>query len=123
MLVKAMSSEIFHRTTRKPERLIHYLLPDGAEVITKLEDTDYIVIGTRAGPAKLKKINELELETISEEEFFQILENGVPQEKKDRVANRRLADLEGPEEDDDEDTKPKKRAAPKSGPAQKRAKR
>lgn len=96
----------------------------GAEVVSKLEDTDYIVIGIRAGPAKLKKINELELETISEEEFFQILENGIPQEKKDRMANRQLADLEGPEEDDDdEDTKPKKRAAPKSGPAKKRAKR
>ncbi|KAK9776716.1 hypothetical protein SCAR479_06454 [Seiridium cardinale] len=96
----------------------------GAEVISKLEDTDYIIIGTRAGPAKLKKINELELETISEEEFFQILENGIPEEKQERMANRRLADQEeGPEEDDDEDTKPKKRGAPKTGPAKKRTRR
>ncbi|KAK8084433.1 replication factor C subunit 1 [Apiospora hydei] len=54
----------------------------GADVITKLEDTDYIVLGTRAGPKKLQEINEKELETINEEEFFQILENGVPQEKR-----------------------------------------
>ncbi|KAI1875061.1 uncharacterized protein JN550_002490 [Neoarthrinium moseri] len=96
----------------------------GAEVITKLEDTDYIVIGTRAGPNKLKEINEKELETISEEEFFQILENGIPDEKKERMANRRLADqTEGPEEDE-EDAKPKKkRTAAKGGPAKKRAKR
>jgi NAD-dependent DNA ligase len=56
----------------------------GADVITKLEDTDYIVIGTRAGPKKLQEINEKELETISEEEFFQILENGIPKEKRER---------------------------------------
>ncbi|KAH8201295.1 hypothetical protein TruAng_004539 [Truncatella angustata] len=100
----------------------------GAEVISKLEDTDYIVIGTRAGPAKLKKINELELETISEEEFFQILENGLSGEKRTRMINRRLADEEeGPEEDDDEEEeeekKPRKRAAPHAGPAKKRARR
>lgn len=103
----------------------------GAEVISKLEDTDYIVIGTRAGPAKLKKINELELETISEEEFFQILERGVPEEKKQRMENRRLADQEeGPEgeSDDDDDERPaaKKRvfaAKAKAAPAKKRAKR
>ncbi|ETS82922.1 hypothetical protein PFICI_04798 [Pestalotiopsis fici W106-1] len=98
----------------------------GAEVITKLEDTDYIVIGTRAGPAKLKKINELELETISEEEFFQILEHGIPEEKKQRMENRRFADEEEGPEESDEDEKPKKRAAAakaKAAPAKKRARR
>ncbi|CAJ2503526.1 Uu.00g109200.m01.CDS01 [Anthostomella pinea] len=96
----------------------------GAEVISKLEDTDYIVIGTRAGPNKLREINEKELETISEEEFFQILENGIPQEKKGRMENRRLADRnESPEEDDEEEEeeeeekpkKPKRRAPVKRG--------
>ncbi|RYP40563.1 hypothetical protein DL767_001563 [Monosporascus sp. MG133] len=66
----------------------------GAEVITKLEDTDYIVVGLRAGPKKLQEINEKELETISEEEFFQILENGVGREKRERMAARRRADEE-----------------------------
>ncbi|KAI0132442.1 hypothetical protein BJ170DRAFT_613946 [Xylariales sp. AK1849] len=96
----------------------------GAEVISKLEDTDYIVIGTRAGLNKLREINEKELETISEEEFFQILENGIPSEKRDRMENRRKADVdEGPEEKD-EVVKPKRRlAASKGAPARKRAKR
>ncbi|KAH8680658.1 hypothetical protein BX600DRAFT_444879 [Xylariales sp. PMI_506] len=100
----------------------------GAEVITKLEDTDYIVIGTRAGPKKLQEINEKELETISEEEFFDILVNGVPQEKRERMRNRRLAeDNERPEGEDDEDEeerRPKKRPAAKgNASAAKKAKR
>ena len=66
----------------------------GADVVTKLEDTDYIVIGQRAGPKKLQTINELELETISEEEFFDILENGVSKDKKERITNKRRADEE-----------------------------
>jgi len=71
----------------------------GADVVTKLEDTDYIVVGLRAGPKKLQIINELELETISEEEFFSILENGVSEEKRIRMANKRKADeMEEPEE-------------------------
>ncbi|RYP77540.1 hypothetical protein DL771_001113 [Monosporascus sp. 5C6A] len=78
----------------------------GAEVITKLEDTDYIVVGLRAGPKKLQEINEKELETISEEEFFQILENGVGREKRERMAARRRADEEARagEESDADDT-------------------
>ncbi|KAF3026750.1 hypothetical protein E8E14_014810 [Neopestalotiopsis sp. 37M] len=98
----------------------------GADVITKLEDTDYIVVGTRAGPAKLKKINELELETISEEEFFQILEHGIPEEKKQRMENRRLADQEEGPDESDEDERPRKRAPAakaKAAPAKKRARR
>ncbi len=75
----------------------------GAEVVTKLEDTDYIVVGLRAGAKKLQVINELELETISEEEFFEILEHGVSEEKRERMANRRRADEEEePEEPPEE---------------------
>lgn len=66
----------------------------GADVVTKLEDTDYIVLGDRAGPKKLQVINELELETITEEEFFDILENGVSKEKRQRMENKRKADEE-----------------------------
>ncbi|RYP59357.1 hypothetical protein DL769_008576 [Monosporascus sp. CRB-8-3] len=77
----------------------------GAEVITKLEDTDYIVVGLRAGPKKLQEINKKELETISEE-FFRILENGVGREKRERMAARRRADEEARagEENDADDT-------------------
>ncbi|KAJ3474521.1 hypothetical protein NLG97_g9809 [Lecanicillium saksenae] len=66
----------------------------GGDVVTKLEDTDYIVLGDRAGPKKLQVINELELETITEEEFFEILENGVSEEKRERMENKRKADEE-----------------------------
>jgi NAD-dependent DNA ligase len=69
----------------------------GGEVVTKLEDTDYIVLGLRAGPKKLQVINELELETITEDEFFQILEDGVSEEKRQRMAARRRADEEADE--------------------------
>ncbi|KAK8045520.1 hypothetical protein PG993_005544 [Apiospora rasikravindrae] len=95
----------------------------GADVITKLEDTDYIVLGTRAGPKKLQEINEKELETITEEEFFQILENGVPQEKRDRMAARQAADdEEGPEEEEEKPV-PKRKGTAASASARKRAKK
>lgn len=90
----------------------------GADVVTKLEDTDYIVIGIRAGPKKLQTINELELETISEEEFFDILENGLSQDKRERMANKRLAD----EEEEPEDVRDKAAAKAKSN-SRKRVKR
>ncbi len=77
----------------------------GGDVVTKLEDTDYIVVGLRAGPKKLQTINELELETLTEEEFFGILENGVSNEKRGRMANKRKADEE---EKPEESQKPKK---------------
>lgn len=66
----------------------------GGDVVSKLEDTDYIVLGDRAGPKKLQVINELELETITEEEFFEILENGVSEAKRERMENKRRADEE-----------------------------
>ena len=56
---------------------------------------------------ELKADNEKELETIDEEEFFQLLENGLSKEKRERMAARRAADeAEGPEEDA---TPPRKR--------------
>lgn len=66
----------------------------GADVVSKLEDTDYIVLGFRAGPKKLEVINELELETITEQQFFDILEGGLSEDKKERMANKRKADEE-----------------------------
>lgn len=77
----------------------------GADVVKKLEDTDYIVLGFRPGPAKLKIINELELETITEQEFFDILEDGLSEDKKMRMENKRKAD----EEEEPESPAPKKR--------------
>ncbi|CEJ91526.1 hypothetical protein VHEMI07229 [[Torrubiella] hemipterigena] len=81
----------------------------GADVVTKLEDTDYIVLGFRAGPKKLETINELELETITEQQFFDILEGGLSEEKKERMANKRKAD----EEEEPEGHKAKKTATPR----------
>ena len=60
----------------------------GAKVITKLEDTDYVILGTQPGPKKLETIEEHDLDTITEDEFFEILQNGVPQEKRDRIAQK-----------------------------------
>ncbi|KAK7751106.1 hypothetical protein SLS62_006935 [Diatrype stigma] len=81
----------------------------GAEVVTKLEETDYVVVGLRAGPKKLREINEKELETISEEEFFHILEHGVSPEKRKRMAARRRAEEEeGGEGEESEDGEEKK---------------
>lgn len=73
----------------------------GGEVVSKLEDTDYVVLGDRAGPKKLQVINELELETLTEGEFFGILEaGGVGDAKRERMANKRRADeAERPGED------------------------
>lgn len=73
----------------------------GGEVVSKLEDTDYVVLGDRAGPKKLQVINELELETITEGEFFGMLKaGGVGDAKRQRVANKRRADeVERPGED------------------------
>ncbi|KAK6846325.1 hypothetical protein PG989_013884 [Apiospora arundinis] len=95
----------------------------GAQVITKLEDTDYIVLGTRAGPKKLQEINEKELETITEEEFFQILENGVPQEKRDRMAARQAADEDEEPEEEEEKPAPKRKGPAAAASTRKRTKK
>lgn len=97
----------------------------GGQVVSKLEDTDYIVLGTRAGPKKLQEINEKELETITEEEFFQILEKGVSKEKRDRMAARQAADddEEPKEEEDEEKPMIKRKGAAASASTRKRAKK
>ena len=58
----------------------------GARIIAKLEDTDYIILGTRAGPKKLEVIAEHGLETIDEDQFYAMLKNGVPEEKREKMA-------------------------------------
>lgn len=58
----------------------------GARIITKLEDTDYIILGARAGPKKLDIIAEHGLETIDEDQFYEMLKTGVPEDKKERMA-------------------------------------
>lgn len=97
----------------------------GGQVVSKLEDTDYIVLGTRAGPKKLQEINEKELETITEEEFFQILVNGVSKEKRDRMAARQAADDEEEPKEESEEEKPvmKRKGAAASASTRKRAKK
>jgi BRCT domain type II-containing protein len=58
----------------------------GAKVISKLEETDYIILGTKPGPKKVETIAQNGLDTISESEFFDMLKTGVPKEKRDRMA-------------------------------------
>ncbi|EGX94434.1 hypothetical protein CCM_02705 [Cordyceps militaris CM01] len=66
----------------------------GADVVRRLEDTDYVVVGERAGPKKLQVMNELELETVTEAEFLAMLREGVGEDKRQRMANKRTADDE-----------------------------
>ena len=67
----------------------------GGSVITNLEKTDYIVLGTNCGPKKLDTIKEKNLTTISEEAFFQLLEGKKPntesQDKLDKAIAKNIA--------------------------------
>jgi len=60
----------------------------GAKVVTKLDLADYIILGVKAGPKKLEEIEQKGLETLDEDGFFALLEEGVPQEKRDRMAEK-----------------------------------
>ena len=48
----------------------------GAKVTAKLEDTDYVILGTNPGPKKVEEIEEKGLKTISEQEFLDMLKTG-----------------------------------------------
>lgn len=48
----------------------------GAKVITKLENTDFIVLGINAGPKKLEEIEKKGLRTVTEQEFLAMTEAG-----------------------------------------------
>ncbi|KAF2722847.1 hypothetical protein K431DRAFT_302391 [Polychaeton citri CBS 116435] len=64
--------ETMDRATAKKAAEAH-----GAKVITKLEDTDFIVLGVKAGPKKLQEISEKGLKTVSEAEFGEMLQGGA----------------------------------------------
>lgn len=47
----------------------------GADINTSIsKKTDFVIIGKNAGPKKLEKISELNIKTISEEDFYSIFE-------------------------------------------------
>jgi BRCT domain type II-containing protein len=48
----------------------------GGEIVKKLEDTDWIILGTRPGDNKVKEINEKGLKTMSEDDFFEMVKGG-----------------------------------------------
>lgn len=48
----------------------------GAVLSKKLEDADYIVLGTRPGAKKLQQIQDDGLDTMTEAEFFHLLKTG-----------------------------------------------
>lgn len=56
----------------------------GAEILgpTKLDQTDYIVLGLKAGQKKLDEIEEKGLKTINEEEFKEMLGEAPPSKKR-----------------------------------------
>ncbi|KAK5136420.1 hypothetical protein LTR08_003065 [Meristemomyces frigidus] len=56
------------------------------------KDTDYVFLGARAGWKKLEVIEQLGLETVDEAGFFELLKNGLPQEKQDHFAARSSAE-------------------------------
>lgn len=57
----------------------------GAEVITKLENTDYVVLGIAPGPKKLEIIKANGLETINEDGFFELLQGREPNDIQDSL--------------------------------------
>ncbi|EME47536.1 hypothetical protein DOTSEDRAFT_41929 [Dothistroma septosporum NZE10] len=56
----------------------------GAKVVKKLEDTDYVILGVKPGPKKLKEIEEKKPKTITEAEFLEML-GAEPPSKKQKV--------------------------------------
>ena len=64
--------ETMDRVTSKKTAEAH-----GATVITRLADTDLIVLGTRAGPKKLQEIEDKGLRTCTEEEFIAMVKDGA----------------------------------------------
>lgn len=56
------------------------------QIVTKLGDTDYIIMGVKAGPKKIEEIREKDLDTVDEEGFFDLLRNGVPESKRRLMA-------------------------------------
>jgi BRCT domain type II-containing protein len=48
----------------------------GAEIVNKLEDTNWIVLGTRPGAKKVQEIKEKDLNTMSEDQFFEMVKGG-----------------------------------------------
>ncbi|KAF2772245.1 hypothetical protein EJ03DRAFT_348633 [Teratosphaeria nubilosa] len=55
------------------------------------QDTDYVVMGVKAGDKKLQQIEARGLDTIDEEGFMRMLETGVPEKKRARMAERSAA--------------------------------
>ena len=57
-----------------------------ARIISKLEDTDYVVLGTRPGQKKVDTINEHKIETLDEDQFYELLKTGASEEKREKMA-------------------------------------
>nr|POE92996.1 replication factor c subunit 1 [Quercus suber] len=67
---------------------VHY----GASITKKLVDTDYVVLGVRAGQKKLDEIAEKDLDTITESDFFQLLKTGVSDDKRRKMRAKAAAE-------------------------------
>jgi BRCT domain type II-containing protein len=48
----------------------------GGELVKKLDESDWIVLGTKPGPKKLEEINEKNLKTMTEQQFLEMLKGG-----------------------------------------------
>ena len=103
----------------------------GATVVNKLEETDYIILGKRpgecidsiaqseslcsafylsfSGDKKIAQIEKEGLETISEPQFLEMLETGVPKEKRDRMAAKAAKAAKAAEADQGESAQPAKK--------------
>ena len=56
-------------------KLLHEV---GADINTSIsKKTDYVIVGNGAGPSKLQKIKELDIQAIEEEEFLQIMQGAA----------------------------------------------
>jgi BRCT domain type II-containing protein len=51
--------------------------------------TDFVVVGNEAGPTKLEKIESLGITTMDEDEFIEMLEEGIPADDKPKAKRQK----------------------------------
>ena len=64
----------------------------GATVAKDPQGTDYSFVGAQPGLKKKETIERLGINTLDERGFFELLKNGVPQAKRDRMATKAADD-------------------------------
>ena len=56
--------------------------------MAKIQECDFVVLGTRAGQKKIDEINKHGIDTIDENAFLDMIENGVPEKYRRKGAGK-----------------------------------